>query len=235
MKRFWNVAQSAPVAGGYTVTLDGRPMRLPDGLSLTVPQLALAGAIAAEWQQAGGGTDSEMSYADVPLTRLAGTAQHRVAADMAASAAALARYGEHDLLCYRASHPALLVARQDLAWQPWLDWAAARFGARLAVTHGLMPADQPAGAVAALHAALLGLSAWQLAGLGILVPAFGSLVLGLAVAEGELAPAEALGLAQLDELFQEEQWGADAEAVARRAAVAADVAVAGRLLALVRA
>lgn len=234
MNRFWQLAEIAPAPGGFTVTLDGKPMKLPDGLRLAVPQRALAEALAAEWQQAGGGPGGDMRYEDVPLTRLAGTVQHRIAPAQAENAAALAQYAAHDLLCYRAAHPQALSVRQHHAWQPWLDWAATRFGARLAVTHGLMPADQPAAALAALADAAAALNPWVLGALGIIVPALGSLVLGLAVAEAQLSAAEALHLAQLDERFQEEQWGTDEDAATRRAAIARDVEMAGRFLALVR-
>jgi chaperone required for assembly of F1-ATPase len=73
-----------------------------------------------------------------------------------------------------------------------------------------------------------------LAALGIAVPALGSLVLGLALAEGWLDAATAHALGALDELYQTEVWGEDAEAAARRAAIAADVALAGRFLQLTR-
>ena len=57
----------------------------------------------------------------------------------------------------------------------------------------------------------------RLAGLGIAVPALGSLVLGLALAAGEMDAETAYPLGALDELFQAEQWGDDYEAVDRRA------------------
>jgi chaperone required for assembly of F1-ATPase len=71
-----------------------------------------------------------------------------------------------------------------------------------------------------------------LAGLGVAVPALGSLVLGLAMAAGALDADKAHDLATLDELFQEELWGRDAEAAARRAKVAAELHVAGRFMTL---
>ena len=43
-----------------------------------------------------------MGWADVPLTRLAGTAQERIAPDPEPVVLDIARYGETDLLCYRA-------------------------------------------------------------------------------------------------------------------------------------
>jgi chaperone required for assembly of F1-ATPase len=195
----------------------------------------LARAIAEEWRSAGGGKGGEMTPDETPLTRLAGTAQTRIAPDPAPTVAALARYGESDLLCYRATGPDALVHRQSRAWQPWLDWAALTYDAPLKVTSGVVAIAQSRHSLNALHAAVAAFDPLVLAGLGILVPALGSLVLGLAVAEGRLAAAEAHELGALDELFQAELWGHDAEAEKRRNSVAADIAVAARLIALVRA
>jgi len=234
MQRFWDSATVATEAAGWQVLLDGRPMRLPGGGALVIARRPLAEAMAAEWQAAGGGKGGEMSFADVPLTRLAGTAQERIGPDPEPIVLELARYGESDLLCYRADGPEALVRRQMAEWQPWLDWADTRFGARLKVTTGVIHVPQDAAALAALAVAVAGHDPLGLAGLGVAVPALGSLVLGLALAEGALDAATAHALAMLDELFQEQLWGRDDEAAARRARVAADIEVAGRFLALVR-
>jgi chaperone required for assembly of F1-ATPase len=234
MKRFWERATVDKKPGGFGVLLDGRPVRLPGGTPLALESERLAEAVAAEWSAAGGGAKGgEMTAEDVPLTRLAGTAQERIAPDPAPVAEGLAKYAETDLLCYRAEDRRL-SALQAEGWQPVLDWAARRHDALLRVTAGLMPVAQPPDALAALRRAVLMLPPIDLAALGILVPAFGSLVLGLAVVEGRLEAGEALRLATLDETFQEQFWGTDAEAAARRARVAAEVDQAARLLALAR-
>src|SRR3546814_8680193 len=59
----------------------------------------------------------------MPLTGLANAAIDRIAGGPASFAAGLARYGENDLLCYRAESPPDLVARQAASWDPLLDWA----------------------------------------------------------------------------------------------------------------
>ena len=232
MKRFWDAAGVAPADQGFAVLLDGRPIHLPDGVELRVRSRLLAEAIAAEWQAAGGAKGGEMSFADTPLTRLTGTAQRRVALDSAAAVDAVARYGENDLLCYRAAAPQELVRRQARGWQPWLDWAALTYDAPLRVTTGVAPIRQHRDSVAALRRAVAALEVDVLAALGIAVPALGSLVLGLALAAGRLDAPTAHALGALDELFQAEQWGEDAEAAARREAVAADIALAARFIAL---
>jgi chaperone required for assembly of F1-ATPase len=207
-------------------------MRLPGGPVLFLDSEGLAIAIAAEWQAAGGAKGGALRVEDVPLTRLAGTAQERVLPNPEASVAALSRYAESDLLCYRAEQPEALMVRQARLWQPWLDRAAAHYGAHLCVTEGVIPVEQPPEAVAALRAALASYPAFALAGLGILVPATGSLVLGLAVAEGALGAEDAFALACLDELFQAEQWGEEAEALAQRESVRTDIALSARFIRL---
>ncbi|HTI81562.1 MAG TPA: ATP12 family protein [Acetobacteraceae bacterium] len=234
MKRFWDHATAEPADGAYVILLDGKPMHLPSGGVLSVSARPLAEAIAEEWQAAGGTKGGEMTFGDTPLTRLAGTAQQRIAPDPAPTIDAIARYAESDLLCYRAEAPPSLVERQARNWQPWLAWAAQRYDAVLRVGTGIAYVKQHRGAIAALRAAVGALDVPALAALGVAVPALGSLVLGLALAEGEIDAATAHALGALDELFQAEAWGEDAEAAARRSSIAADIVLAERFLRLTR-
>jgi chaperone required for assembly of F1-ATPase len=234
VKRFWDQVSVQSTESGFAILLDERPMHLPGGRKLLVGPEKLAEAIAAEWREAGGEKGGEMSFADTPLTRLAGTAQERIAPDPDPTVDAIARYAESDLLCYRAETPQELVLRQSREWQPWLDWAALTYDAPLRITTGVAPVRQHHDSIAALRRAVAGLDEYALAGLGIAVPALGSLVLGLALAEQRLNAAEAYALGALDELYQVEKWGEDAEAAARRSAIAADVALAARMVALTR-
>lgn len=232
MKRFWDEAAAIASEGGYTIELDGTPMRLPGGAVLRVHSAPMGEAIAAEWQAAGGAKGGTMSPADVPLTQLAGTAQERIAPDRAATADAIAKYAETDLLCYRAEHPAPLVAHQAEEWQPWLDWLEREHGAKLIPTAGITHVSQPPESLAAIRARLRAESSPVLAALGVAVPALGSLVLGLALAEGVVGPSRAYELATLDELFQMERWGDDLWAAKRRRDVAGDIALAHRFITL---
>ncbi len=60
------------------------------------------------------------------------------------------------------------------------------------------------------------------------------LVLGLALAAGEIDAQTAYTLGALDELFQAEQWGDDYEAVDRRTSMLADIVLAARYIDLTR-
>jgi chaperone required for assembly of F1-ATPase len=97
-----------------------------------------------------------------------------------------------------------------------------------------MPVAQAPQALSAVARAIAALQPVEVAALGVAIPALGSAVLGLALAAGRIGPEEAEAVATLDERYQEEFWGTDAEAAARRARVAADVALAARLIALAR-
>jgi chaperone required for assembly of F1-ATPase len=223
MKRFYKDATIARTEEGYVVRLDGRPVRTPGRRVLAVPARPLAAAVAAEWRAQGDRVDP----ASMPLTRLASTALD-LAERRPAIVDEIAAYAGTDLLCYRAEAPPDLVARQQAAWQPLLDWASARYGATLAVTAGVVPRPQPPEALAALRRAVEACDDMALVALHAATVAAGSLILALALLEGRLDAAEAYALSQLDETFQVEKWGEDAEAARRRAALRDDIAQAAR-------
>ena len=228
LKRFYTGVNVRPHREGYEIALDSRPVRTPLGLALALPTEALAAAVAAEWEA----QQTEIVPARMPLTGIANTALDRVGSDRESFRVAVAAYGRNDLLCQRAEAPADLVRRQEEQWDPLLGWAAERHGARLAVGAGVMPIAQSIDAIAALETALAGLDDWTLAALGVATAASGSLVLALAVVEDRIGGEEAFALAVLDEVWQNERWGEDREAVARRDAIAADLAAAARFVRL---
>ena len=232
-RRVWTEVLAVRDGDGFLIMLDARPLCLPGGARLRVASEPLADAVAAEWQAAGRDTpDGTIAPDGLPMTRLAATLQERVSPDRAPIVASLLGYVDGELLCYRATHPAELRARQGAEWQPWLDWLAGRHGIRLRVTEGVMPVSQPQEARAATEAVLLAQPDAVLAALGVLVPALGSLVLALALAEGALSPPDAIRLALLDELDQLSRWGADREAEDRHLLLGREVGEAARFAAL---
>lgn len=227
-RRFYRAASAGITPDGFAILLDGRPVRTPAGHPLLLPGRALAEAIAAEWEAQG----ELIRPPTMPLTQLASTALDRVGPERPAILGQLIAYAGTDLLCYRTDHPADLRARQEHDWQPLLDWAAERLAAPLVVTAGLLAVSQPAAAIEALAAHLDRQDLWSLTAIQAVTAATGSLLLALALAEGRIDAAAAWTLSALDETYQIEQWGEDAEATARRTALEADIAAAARLLAL---
>jgi chaperone required for assembly of F1-ATPase len=230
MKRFYRETTVDAGDGGHRVLLDGRPMRTPAKAVLVVPTRALAEAIAAEWRDVPEKADIDVSH--LPLTRLAATGLDRVAGQRARVVEDTAKYASSDMLCYRAGDPPTLVKRQHETWQPLLDWAAERYGARLVVVEGMAFASQPEAAVKRLHDAVAAHSDLGLSALYNLTHISGSLIVALAVAEGRLSSADAFAAAQLDELYQIERWGEDPIAIKRHEGIRRDIDAGARFLAL---
>lgn len=230
MKRFYKETAVEAGEGGWRVLLDGKPMRTPAKSVLVVPTEPLAEAIAAEWD--GVPDKAEINPGHLPLTRLAATGLDRVAARREQVIADTAKYAGSDLLCYRATTPDSLVKLQHDAWQPLLDWAAERYGARLMVVEGIAFVDQPAEAKARLHEAVAAHADVALSALYNLTHTAGSLVIALAVAEKRLDAEQAFSAAQVDELYQVARWGDDPTALKQREGVRRDIAACALFLSL---
>ena len=213
---------------GFSVTLDGRPLRTPGGRPLRVAGGKLARAIADEWAA----QEDRIRPQSMPLMSLAATALDRTSEERPQVIAAAAAYARTDLVCYGADAPPELVERQHRHWQPLLDWAAAALGARLTVTRGVVPVAQPEDAVAALTALLEDIDDHALTALAATTRATGSLVIGLALIWGRIDADAAFEAAHVDELHQSERWGDDALARARREAVRDEIVAAARFAAL---
>jgi chaperone required for assembly of F1-ATPase len=210
VKRFWKDAAAVEREGEWGVELDGKPLRTPARDPLAVPTSGLAQAIADEWNAVGETVDPRK----MPLTGLANAAIDRVAPDRQAFAAGLARYAEGDLACYRAEGPAMLVQKQVESWDALLGWARRRFDVDFRTTAGILHVDQPPATVERLAHAAAALDAFRLAGLSPLVTIGGSLIAALGVLEGAFTAEQAWDAVSIDERWQLEQWGSDAEAEA---------------------
>ncbi|HEY6916551.1 MAG TPA: ATP12 family protein [Allosphingosinicella sp.] len=228
MKRFYKDVTVEEQAGDHAVHLDGRPIRTPARAPLILPTKALARAIAGEWEAQA----EEVDPRSMPLTGLANAAIDRVSQDRAAFAEGLSRYGEGDLLCYRAEGPDSLVSRQGAIWDPLLEWGRSRFDVDFTLVRGIMHSPQPASTLERLAGAVASRNAFELAGLSPLVTISGSLLIALALAEDAIDLDTAWTAATLDEAWQVEQWGEDAEAKAALDARRRDFAAAHRFLTL---
>ena len=223
MKRFWEEAAVVEAEGGFGVTLDARALKTPARVALVVPTRTLAEAIATEWAAAGETVDPRA----MPFTGLANAAVDRADEQLEAG---ITRYSESDHLCYRAADPEPLVARQSAAWDPLLGWARRRYDVDFATCSGIVHVAQPSETIIKLSHAVTSLDRFRLAALSPLVTIGGSLVAGLAVLEKAFGAEAAWDAVSLDERWQLEQWGKDAEAEAMLEAKRNDFLAAARFL-----
>jgi chaperone required for assembly of F1-ATPase len=232
VRRFYEAVEVREADGRHALMLDGRQARTPSRNPLAAESRALMLEVAAEWERQRDTVDP----ADMPLTRLLNSAIDGVARTMAETRADILRYAGSDLLCYRAEEPDTLVARQAHAFDPVLRWAAESLGARFNVTAGIVHVPQPPEALAAIGAALDACDdPVRLAALSVMTTLTGSALLALAVAHGFLSPGAAWRAAHVDEDFQAERWGVDAEAMVRREARRREFEAAAIVVAVARA
>lgn len=233
-KRFWKEVDVVQEAEGFAVRLDGRAVRLPAGTALSVPSRALAEALAAEWRAAGLGESGRFVPADLPLTGIAGSMLERIPQARDGVIQSLLAYANSDLLCYRDAAGSALARQQAEVWDPLLQQLEAAHGCRLTVTSGVMPICQTDDVLRRLHHGLDTSAQEELAVLGVVVPALGSLALGLLMFEAGMEAQTLVHAATLDEQIQMATWGVDTEVTDRIAALQDEVGCAMRFLALYR-
>ncbi len=227
-KRFYKAVRIGETSDGFTVLLDARPVKTPAGTVLTVPAQALARAITAEWDA----QEEEIRPETMPAQQLAVSALDGVGRDRASVIDAILAFAETDLLCYRAATPDDLTQRQQSVWQPLLDWAQQKIGAQFVATQGVIPVDQSPKVAVALRKTVETLDDFEIAVLSSVTAATGSIVIALALMDGQIGGDDAFAAAQLDEDYQNEHWGTDTEAVARRDQLHRDILAAERFLRL---
>ena len=229
-KRFYKDASVQQLEGGFTVALDGRAVKTPAKQALVIATEKLAEAVASEWRA----QQDEIRHDSMPMMRFLCTALDHVVPKRTEVVGETVKFAETDLLCYRAKQPPELARRQAESWQPLLDWAESRYGAALNTTTGLTAIAQDAAALARLGAAVEVENDLTLTGLHVATAASGSLVVALALLEREITGEQAWAVSHIDERWQLERWGEDAELSDRLQGLRREISAAGKFLALSR-
>jgi len=224
-KRFYTSAGVGEAGGGFTVTLDGKPIKTPSGRSVIVPTRALAEMIAVEWNAQG----ENIEPLTMPLTRLANSVVQGVVDQAEAVRDDVAKYFASDLLFYRAGHPEGVVEREAAHWDPILFWAAEALGAHFILAEGVMHVRQPESAIAATRESLPA-DPWAIAALHVITALTGSALLALALFRDVIDSDQAWAAAHVDEDWNAEKWGVDDEVAARKAAKLVDFKAAAAVL-----
>ena len=208
-KRFYKQVGVEPTNSGFAIALDQRRLNTPTKSALILPTQALADWVAKEWSDQSDRIDPSTMVA----TRMANSAIDKLALHEMVVREELVDYGCSDLLCYRASHPAPLRARQAQVWDPLLVWANKQFDLQFNVTNGVMPIDQPKGHRTKLSGTIADFNHFELTAFHTLVTLSGSFVLALALVKNHLSNEQAWNASQIDEIWQAEQWGSDHDAM----------------------
>ena len=208
MKRFYKDVSVKKAGESFQILLDGKPVKTPAKAALVLPTMALAKAIAAEWQA----QIEEIKTEAMPLTRLSNSSIDRTRLYKDIVIDEMVNYARHDLLCYRAEGPKDLIKAETAAWDPYIKWVGENLTLKFKVTTGIETVTQDPDSMARLKAMLSLLDEFKLTALHTATTLSGSAILALALWEG-LNPADKIWTAsQVDEIYQAEKWGEDAEA-----------------------
>jgi chaperone required for assembly of F1-ATPase len=211
VRRFYASTSVSEEHGGFSVLLDGKPIKTPARRTLAVPGPVLARAVAAEWEA----QSADIDPANMPLTRLVNTIIDGVGPAPAPVAAEVAKYLGSDLLFYRADSPEGLVERQAGEWDPIIEWAHWELNARFILSAGISFVPQPEPALAHARAAIPE-DPWLLGPVHSMMTLTGSALLALAVLLGRVDVETAWRAAHVDEDWNIEHWGTDELALKRR-------------------
>ncbi|WND01578.1 ATP12 family protein [Temperatibacter marinus] len=212
MKRFYKSVAVIEKESGYSITLDQRNLKTPLKASLVMPTRALAAAVAEEWEA----QEEIINTEAMPLTKLANTAIDRVNSRREDIIDELSAYSGTDLICYYAEYPEMLVERQKDAWSPYHGWLQETYGVTLKTTSGIIHVTQEADVLSRLKDEMKTIDSFRLTALHGFTTGLGSFTMGLSMIKNSVPLDTIWPAALVDELFQEEEWGADEEAVETR-------------------
>ena len=228
VRRFWDKVRIVENEGGFSITLDDKLVHTPGKRILVVPNHALAEALSTEWNS----QNDTVEPGRIPLTRHANSTIDSGVLRRAEVIEEVVRYGATDLVCYRATDPPELIERQIAGWHPLVEWISSKFKIRLQIVSSILPVAQSRATIDGFRIAVSAFDDFPLTGLHAATAACGSLVIALGLAHGQLNAEVAWSLSQLDETYQLERWGQDAEAVNRRARLLTDIEVASQFMVL---
>jgi len=205
MKRFYKtVSYESQDSGGFVLLLDGRPVKTQGGKPLSAPSEALAKLAAQEWAQ----QSEEIVPDSMPITQILSTCIDRVAAQRDAMSENVLAYLDTDLLCYRADTPPELARRQAGHWDAPLAWFCKRFDVKMATTTALSALSQPRAAHEKLRAAIDNMDDEHFTALQLVTALSGSVILGLALVEGQVNAQTVFDAARVEENFKDEVYDA---------------------------
>jgi len=206
-KRFWETVSTVCVDGAslYKVYLDKRLLNTPNKKPLILPTKEMADHVVFEWESQGDKVDP----LTMPYTRSANSSIDKVAPQTDEIRKLVTDYGDSDLICYRADKPKELVRRQEKIWSNLVLWSASDLNAPLNIFEGVVYAPQPSQSILEFEKQVSNLNTFQLCALYDLVTISGSLVLSLAVIKNFLNLDNAWSACQVDEDWQQENWGID--------------------------
>lgn len=236
MKRFYKVVSTSPIPGGFSILLDGKPVKTKMGRVLSCPKQALADAVMMEWAAQVETIKPETMH----LTQILSTKLDKTAHEREQMSGYILKYLDTDLLCYPAKEPEVLRQHQDKLWSPVRQWFEDQSGSRLQVTESLFSVKHDSTAHDFLRKSCEEMTDDVFTIFQIATAGCGSVILGLAFVSGVLNPEEVLHTCFVEEnykdsLYNSEKYGPDPMIEKKKIILSAELFAARRYLDLIKA
>jgi len=197
--------------GSYHITLDGRPLKTPEGKRLSIPneRKVLAMLIANEWEN----QTEVLKVSGLPMTSLASRALDGMSKEEIREGVIneLLRYLDTDTTCFPSDGPSPLVRLQDQHWKPLHDWFENDLGITIrSFEHLVLTGDkfkQDPQTRERLIPEVKKFDAFQLAALERATYACKSFLIGFALVAGRLSADAAARASHVEVTSQIELWG----------------------------
>ncbi|XP_034425753.1 ATP synthase mitochondrial F1 complex assembly factor 2 [Hippoglossus hippoglossus] len=204
-KKFYqDVSISQGEGGVFEINLDRRKLKTPGGKLFTVPNEALAIAVATEWDA----QRDTLKFYSMHLTTLCNTAQDNpTERNKDAMISAALKFLDTDTVCYRVDEPNALVELQRNEWDPVLHWIENRYNVTIGSSSNILGPDIPEQTKDTFRQHLKSYNFWSLTGLEYVITQLKSVVLSLAMIDRHLSVEQAVLLSRLEEEYQIQSWG----------------------------
>ncbi|CAM4709222.1 unnamed protein product [Leuciscus chuanchicus] len=204
-KKFYENVSISQVDGGlFEINLDKRKLKTPGGKLFTVPNEALAIAVATEWDV----QKETLKFYTMHLTTLCNTAldnpTQRTKEQMISAAL---KFLETDTICYRVEEPPGLVELQTNEWEPVMNWIEQRYNVVIGSSSNIMGPQIPEETKETFRQHLHSYNFWSLTGLEYVITQLKSLILSLGLIDRHLSVEQAVLLSRLEEEYQIQSWG----------------------------
>ncbi|GAA6101054.1 ATP synthase mitochondrial F1 complex assembly factor 2 [Tachysurus ichikawai] len=204
-KKFYQDVRISQGEGGqFEINLDRRKLKTPGGKLFTVPNEALAIAVATEWDV----QKDTLKFYTMHLTTLCNTAlDNPTQRDKDQMISAVLKFLETDTICYRVDDPPGLVELQKNEWDPVMDWIEKRYNVVIGSSSNIMGPQIPEKTKETFRQHLKSYNLWSLTGLEYVISQLKSLILSFGLIDRHLTVEQAVLLSRLEEEFQIQHWG----------------------------
>ncbi|MBN3303923.1 ATPF2 factor, partial [Amia calva] len=203
-KFYQDVSITQGEGGVYEINLDRRKLKTPGGKLFTVPNEALAVAVATEWDL----QKDTLKFYTMHLTTLCNTAlDNPTQRNKEQLITAALKFLETDTICYRVEEPQRLVELQRNEWDPVLDWIEKRYNVEIGSSSSLLGPNIPQETKDTFRQHLASYNFWALTGLEFVIAQLKSVVLSFGLIDRHLTVEKAVLLSRLEEEYQIQHWG----------------------------